>query len=272
VTNPAAWHPDPTQAHEYRWWDGTRWTEHVADGGQASVDPLAGVADPGAGATGTVETGSDTEGSSAYRGTDEGSTWQQPEASDPAGTAEQPAEQQPQSWQQPEQSWQQPEQTWRQPEQTWQQPAGQGAGGAAGQPPTWQQTPAWSQPGGEQSAATGTNGIAIAAMIIGIIALLISWIPILGVLAGVLALVLGFVGRSKANKSPAVGGGGAAITGIVTGILATLISIAVTIALFAFGSTFMGSFESYERCIAEGGTEEECQDQLERDIMRRFGQ
>jgi hypothetical protein len=261
VTNPAAWHPDPTQAHEYRWWDGTRWTEHVADGGQASVDPLAGVADPGAATAGAVETGSDTKGSSAYRGLDEDAAWQQPEASDPADTAEQPAQQ---AGQQP--------QSWQQPEQTWQQSAGQSAGGAGGQPPTWQQTPAWSQPGGEQPAATGTNGIAIAAMIIGIIALLISWIPILGVLAGVLALVLGFVGRSKARKFPAVGGNGAAITGIVTGILATLISIAVTIALFAFGSTFMGSFESYEECIAQGGTEEECQDQLERDIMRRFGQ
>lgn len=36
----AAWHPDPTGRHEQRYWDGTRWTEHVADGGSTSTDPL----------------------------------------------------------------------------------------------------------------------------------------------------------------------------------------------------------------------------------------
>ena len=37
---PAGWHPDPTGAHELRYWDGRVWTEHVADDGVASVDPL----------------------------------------------------------------------------------------------------------------------------------------------------------------------------------------------------------------------------------------
>ncbi|MDZ7732479.1 MAG: DUF2510 domain-containing protein [Acidimicrobiia bacterium] len=37
---PAAWHPDPHGRHEHRWWDGVRWTEHVADGGLAGVDPV----------------------------------------------------------------------------------------------------------------------------------------------------------------------------------------------------------------------------------------
>lgn len=37
---PPAWHPDPTGKHDHRWWDGTRWTEHVADRGVASVDPI----------------------------------------------------------------------------------------------------------------------------------------------------------------------------------------------------------------------------------------
>ena len=37
-TAPAAWHPDPLGRHEFRYWDGTRWTEHVSDRGAASVD------------------------------------------------------------------------------------------------------------------------------------------------------------------------------------------------------------------------------------------
>ena len=34
------WHPDPTGRHQYREWDGSRWTEHVSDLGLASIDPV----------------------------------------------------------------------------------------------------------------------------------------------------------------------------------------------------------------------------------------
>lgn len=37
----ADWYPDPVGRHQYRYWDGTSWTDHVADDGKASVDPLA---------------------------------------------------------------------------------------------------------------------------------------------------------------------------------------------------------------------------------------
>lgn len=36
----AAWYPDPRSRHESRYWDGTAWTDNVADGGQVSVDPV----------------------------------------------------------------------------------------------------------------------------------------------------------------------------------------------------------------------------------------
>ena len=38
---PFGWYPDPSGRHEQRYWDGTRWTEHVSDGGQQSSDPPA---------------------------------------------------------------------------------------------------------------------------------------------------------------------------------------------------------------------------------------
>jgi uncharacterized protein YxjI len=37
--HPPAWLPDPFGRHESRWWDGARWTEHVASHGRQSVDP-----------------------------------------------------------------------------------------------------------------------------------------------------------------------------------------------------------------------------------------
>jgi hypothetical protein len=38
---PARWHPDPSGRHDHRYWDGTQWTDHVADAGVASNDPVA---------------------------------------------------------------------------------------------------------------------------------------------------------------------------------------------------------------------------------------
>jgi hypothetical protein len=35
------WYPDPMQHHERRFFDGVRWTEHVADGDVRAVDPFA---------------------------------------------------------------------------------------------------------------------------------------------------------------------------------------------------------------------------------------
>jgi hypothetical protein len=37
---PAEWLPDPQGSHELRYWDGTRWTAHVADRGVQATDQL----------------------------------------------------------------------------------------------------------------------------------------------------------------------------------------------------------------------------------------
>lgn len=36
----AGWFPDPAQRHQFRWWSGSEWSEHVSDSGVSSVDPL----------------------------------------------------------------------------------------------------------------------------------------------------------------------------------------------------------------------------------------
>ena len=41
MSNPA-WESDPTTRHQYRWWDGERWTDYVADDGVQTLDPLTG--------------------------------------------------------------------------------------------------------------------------------------------------------------------------------------------------------------------------------------
>jgi uncharacterized RDD family membrane protein YckC len=48
--NPPRWAPDPLGRHEYRYWDGGQWTEHVSDQGTTSTDPPT-APPPGAGVT-----------------------------------------------------------------------------------------------------------------------------------------------------------------------------------------------------------------------------
>jgi uncharacterized RDD family membrane protein YckC len=45
-SRPAAWYVDPSGRHEHRYWSGSAWTEHVADRGQRSVDPVPPGAEP----------------------------------------------------------------------------------------------------------------------------------------------------------------------------------------------------------------------------------
>lgn len=79
-----------------------------------------------------------------------------------------------------------------------------------------------------------SNGVAIAALVCGIVALLLSWLPginLLAMLLGLIALICGFVGLGKAKDPTVVGGRGMAIAGIVTGLLALVVSVLVYVGL-----------------------------------------
>lgn len=39
-STPAGWYPDPYGRAEHRYWDGSRWTDHVASAGSQAVDPV----------------------------------------------------------------------------------------------------------------------------------------------------------------------------------------------------------------------------------------
>ena len=69
----------------------------------------------------------------------------------------------------------------------------------------------------------GGNGLAVAGLVLGILSLVLFWIPFLGILLGILGLIFGGIGIGRANK---VGKGkGMAIAGLVMGILGILIGL-----------------------------------------------
>jgi hypothetical protein len=92
-------------------------------------------------------------------------------------------------------------------------------------------------------------GLAIASMVLGILALLLSWIPIINNLAAILALVglgLGIPALIRARRGTH-GGTGMAITGLVTSVLAIVLVI-VTQLFFA------KVIDEVDRAIDEGVT------------------
>lgn len=68
-----------------------------------------------------------------------------------------------------------------------------------------------------------TNGLAIAALVVGIVAVVSGWIPFWGLLVGATAVVLGILGLKKAT------GKGMAIAGIITGALGALWGLVVVV-------------------------------------------
>ncbi len=78
--------------------------------------------------------------------------------------------------------------------------------------------------------------MAVAALVLGILSLLGAFFCGSGVLFGIIAVVLGFLGMKKANELPGQPQRGLAIAGIVTGAIGTIISIIVILFVFVLGS------------------------------------
>ncbi len=131
-------------------------------------------------------------------------------------------------------------------------PAGQAAYGqpAYGQPPYGQQGVG---PGGSPK-----NGLGVAALVLGILALVTSLSVIGGVLLGLLAIILGIVGRGRAKRGEA-NNGGMALAGIILGVLGLLISVA----LVAVGASFFTSDTGRQlvQCLGAAGDDQAAQQQ-----------
>lgn len=85
--------------------------------------------------------------------------------------------------------------------------------------------------GANTAAGGGSNGLAVAGFVLGLLGLLTCWIPILnivGILLGILGVVLAAVGLSKSRKVGA--GRGLAIAGIALGGLGVLLAILINVA------------------------------------------
>jgi len=127
------------------------------------------------------------------------------------------------------------------------------------------QYPPGQYPPGEPPARPAANGAAVAALVLGILALLFFWVPfanLLAVVMGVVGIVLGAVGRGRARRTGS-GGAGAALAGILLSAAAIVLSLAVTVGVIAFLSSHQ---DELRRCTDQGLTQQQQRDCV-RDVL-----
>ncbi|CAN5676275.1 hypothetical protein BH24ACT26_BH24ACT26_22570 [soil metagenome] len=91
----------------------------------------------------------------------------------------------------------------------------------------------------------------VAALVVGVVALvlalLVLFFPIAGFL-GLVAIILGIVGMSRASKGEA-DNRGQALGGLITGVVAILIAIFFTISIGAFFAQHQNDFRKFGNCM-----------------------
>jgi hypothetical protein len=140
------------------------------------------------------------------------------------------------------------------------------AGGPPPQGQPYERAPWGSEPTA-YGAPTRRNGLGTAALVLGVIAVVTSITIVGGVVLGLLALVLGVIGRRRANRREA-DNGGVALAGAVLGGVALVLSIAfvaVGIALFRSGTG-----QSLVDCLDKAGNDQTavnaCEQQFRHDL------
>ena len=104
----------------------------------------------------------------------------------------------------------------------------QTAPGYAAAPPA---PPAGPQGYGAPQPPVQPKGLALAALIVGIASLVLCWLPIVGIIGGAVAVVLGIIALKKAQSK------GMSLTGIITGAVAIVVSVIVLIVtIFIIGA------------------------------------
>ena len=107
--------------------------------------------------------------------------------------------------------------------------------------------------GGYQSPPAGPrNGLGIAALVIAIFGLVFCWSVIGGVVLGVVAVIIGIVGRGRAKRGEATNGG-VALAGILLGVLAVIVSLAFVFIWIGVFSEVGGT--DYLDCVARAGSD-----------------
>lgn len=131
-----------------------------------------------------------------------------------------------------------------------------------GQVPLGQGQYGQTQPFGQEQRSP-RNGLGVAALVLGILALVLCWTGFGGILFGLIAIPLGLIGRGRAKRGEATNGG-QALVGTILGTLGLLVSIGIIVATALFFTSDKG--KSLVDCISQAGQDQTainaCQQQV----------
>lgn len=111
------------------------------------------------------------------------------------------------------------------------------------------------------------NGAGTAALVIGVVALvlaaLVIFFPLAGLL-GIVAIIFGIVGRKRVSRGEADNGSHAG-AGLATGLIALIVAVVLGVRLGTFISDHQSDFRSFWTCITSAptkGQQNDCGRQL----------
>lgn len=129
--------------------------------------------------------------------------------------------------------------------------------------------PPYGQPYGSPYPPTSgrKNGLGVAALVLGIIAILFGWL-VVGAVPGILAIAFGVIGRKRASRGEA-SNGGLATAGLVCGIIGTLIAAAV----LSYVLKHRQEIGDYSDCVIDANGDQAavrvCEDRFRDDLLNR---
>ena len=92
------------------------------------------------------------------------------------------------------------------------------------------------------------NGFGVAALVLGVLAVVLSWTVIGGIVLGILAVIFGVLGRGRARRGEATNGG-FSVAGIVLGAVGLIITIVLIALAVSILNTPAG--QNYRQCLQQ---------------------
>lgn len=154
------------------------------------------------------------------------------------------------------------------------QPAfGEGDPGSMPPPPSQEPGAGWSG-SGMPGVAAPRNGFGITALVLGILAIVLCWSAIGGIVLGALAIIFAILGMRRASQGVATNRG-MSIAGLVTGIIGLIVGVLFAILVGSVLSVFGNQFKDLQQCLQQAGGDQAkiqaCDQQFQQQIQQQQG-
>ncbi|NIL86204.1 DUF4190 domain-containing protein [Rhodococcoides fascians] len=138
-------------------------------------------------------------------------------------------------------------------------------------PGEYPQQGGYQQGGYEQQPVAPKNTIGTVALVLAILGVLFSWTIVGGVVLGLIAIVLGFIGRSRYKKRVATNGT-VSLIAIILGFVAAALSIVLVVVGVGLFNAVGG--QDFTDCMTNAGSDtaaqQQCADEFKQNVENQY--